>query len=443
MFGIIRVAFYLFLAVAVSCGAVGVRDIPNPMKTPGLCGREGVLHSAICDIDNLISKDGKDVIEGLMNNISADVAEYGVAIISQMNVGMFSSVEESAKTYATTLHDEWGVGDKELQNGILIFVSVDDRITYISRGQGLDSKLTDATLDAVIDHMRKYLRQGLYGKAIESAILETKAIASGDAQIVASSSQGSHWTMILFGGFYVSLILFVLGREYLDKQKIAAFLKGQSALQRLTREVNNLEDEKYTCTSCPICLEEFPADGSGSAAPEGTEEKPMLHKNRPVALNCGHIMCHSCVGQYFKGPDGSKCPICRAPVDGSGALPGRSASTGSETFCTPLPSSWRSSRRRCHNSDFMSNVEILYRINRMRHLYPSVMTSDLQYTMTRAVESGSRADFLAAASDREAQVGATIADMNMRRAAASSGKGGSSRSSFGGGRSSGGRCGRW
>jgi hypothetical protein len=38
-------------------------SIPNPMDYPGACNRETVSHSAICDVDNLLVKDSKDVLE--------------------------------------------------------------------------------------------------------------------------------------------------------------------------------------------------------------------------------------------------------------------------------------------------------------------------------------------------------------------------------------------
>jgi len=454
MLGYIRSAL-LTLFIVMACGsAVSVMDIPNPMKNPELCGREGVERSAICDIGNLIDKEGKDVIEGLINGVDPEIAEYAVAIIPKMKIGMFSTVDESAKTYAMTLQDEWGVGSKEHQNGILVFISVDDRVTFISRGKGLESKLTDDNLDSVVDHMRKYLRQQQYGKAIESAILETKDIASG--VIIASPPDPNKYSAILvfvvLSGVIVGVACCI---QQAESRQLTELKKGQEALARLTREVKNLEDEKYSCTSCPICLEEFgtnpekqqeiTAEASASDpsiyAPDtiptaASEDQSLLSVRRPVSLQCGHILCFSCCEEYLKKVANSKCPICRAPIDPTGSAPNSGMHNRSSSPST-------SHCRHRERTSFSSNTELLYRMDRMRYLYPRVMTPQLHTCMTSAVQSGSQRDFLAAASARETEVGSAISDIVARRAAAASGRKGSSRSSFGGGRSSGGRGGRW
>lgn len=441
--------------------AIGVKDIPNPMLQPELCGRQGVDHSAICDPNNLIDKEEKDVIEGIINNIDTKIAEYAVAIVPKMKIGMFSNVENSAESYARTLHDEWQVGDKDLQNGVLIFISVDDRITYISRGKGLNAKLTDSNLDMVIEHMRKYLRTRQFGKAIEAAILETKEIASG----VVVPTKESHLETYVVLSIFAAVIGYGFWSHHVESEKLASYRKGQAALSRLTRDVKNLENEKYSCTSCPICLEEFDTSCLGKEVEEVVssskdskerEEKPMLPQHRPVSLKCGHIMCHSCLDQYFKGPtDSSRCPICRENIDPANSQPTTNNSNSNNSSDTPTPqqsnstynSSWTYSRGYYPHccSGFNSNAELIYRLNRMQFLYPRVMTPQLHSSMTSAVQSGSQREFMAAAAARELEVGTVISDIVQRRAAHAAGSKGSSRSSgsFGGGRSSGGRGGRW
>ena len=46
-----------------------VKDIPNPITNPILCGRLQVLKSSICDPDLILVEDDKDMIEGYLNAI--------------------------------------------------------------------------------------------------------------------------------------------------------------------------------------------------------------------------------------------------------------------------------------------------------------------------------------------------------------------------------------
>ena len=55
------------------------RELPNPMKNPAACGRPNIPRSQICDPDEMLSKESKDVVEGYINAITK--AEVAVAIV--------------------------------------------------------------------------------------------------------------------------------------------------------------------------------------------------------------------------------------------------------------------------------------------------------------------------------------------------------------------------
>ena len=85
--------------------------------------------------------------------------------------------------------------------------------------------------------------------------------------------------------------------------------------------------------------------------------------------------------------------------------------------------------------------ELLFRLNRMRYLYPNVMTPQSYGALHAAIDSNSIHEFTAVAQHRVTAVTQVLTQM--REAAQRSGSSGASRSSFGGGRSSGGGGGRW
>ncbi|MCL2145083.1 MAG: TPM domain-containing protein [Endomicrobia bacterium] len=62
---------------------------------------------------------------------------------------------------------EWGIGDRELNNGVLILVAVGDRESRIEVGYGLEGALTDAKTGRIQDeYMLPYFREGKYGEGI-------------------------------------------------------------------------------------------------------------------------------------------------------------------------------------------------------------------------------------------------------------------------------------
>lgn len=84
---------------------------------------------------------------------------------------------ESLDEYALAVLRQWGIGDKKLNNGVLILVSVGDRRSRIEVGYGLEGALPDGLAGRIQDEeMLPYFRQGNYDKGIAqgyTAVLRT------------------------------------------------------------------------------------------------------------------------------------------------------------------------------------------------------------------------------------------------------------------------------
>lgn len=130
-------AALLLLAMAQLSAAVGLSpgDVPSPMANPQGCGRIGVKRSSVCDVDNMMTSEDKDVIEGYINKIEND--EVAVLMIKKMAPSFIgsNSVERASERFAREVHDSWGVGRKGEDNGALIFLSIDDRYRVLAFSQ--------------------------------------------------------------------------------------------------------------------------------------------------------------------------------------------------------------------------------------------------------------------------------------------------------------------
>jgi uncharacterized protein len=100
-----------------------------------------------------------------INNISTQLAAKTKAQIVVVTV---SSLEGSPPAdYALALLREWGVGDKTLNNGLVVLVSVNDHQSRIEVGYGLEGALPDAKTGRIQDdYMIPYFQQGDYDKGI-------------------------------------------------------------------------------------------------------------------------------------------------------------------------------------------------------------------------------------------------------------------------------------
>lgn len=65
----------------------------------------------------------------------------------------------------------WGVGSKEANNGVLIYIALEDRAIFIQTGYGSEGFLPDAIAKRIVEQiMKPYFRQGRFYEGLRLAI---------------------------------------------------------------------------------------------------------------------------------------------------------------------------------------------------------------------------------------------------------------------------------
>lgn len=115
----------------------------------------------------------KDDVEPKINALGKQIS---AAAKAQVVIVTIKSLEDTPiEDYALAMLREWGIGDKKLNNGILILVAVNDRQSRIEVGYGLEGALPDAKTGAIQDeYMIPFFAQGDYSRGIYNGY---KAIA--------------------------------------------------------------------------------------------------------------------------------------------------------------------------------------------------------------------------------------------------------------------------
>lgn len=107
----------------------------------------------------------KDDIKPKINSLGARLATATKAQVVVVTVKSLDGVP--IEEYALTLLREWGIGDKKLNNGVLILVAVNDRQSRIEVGYGLEGILPDAKTGRIQDEfMISYFAQGDFSRGI-------------------------------------------------------------------------------------------------------------------------------------------------------------------------------------------------------------------------------------------------------------------------------------
>lgn len=370
---------------AVSAKAWAAAELPSPQSDPGgVCGSSG-MKSAICDPDGVLSGDSRSTIDGIANFIAdgshgfvtADCGgqqrgyQVAVAVLHRMAKD-FRSPEDRVAHYARQLHDAWGVGDAECNNGVVLLVALDDRQMYISTGRGAKDVLTDSAVQAVLSDMKGALRAKRVDLALQTGVSDIGRVLAGASKVGAFSVKGESagfFDIFMFGFVALTFCCGSCGQSSSATRR-TEYRNCQQALRRLEADRSAARQNVFQGQkSCPICLEDFQkrsptptpssstvaspianaatsgvrqvaASSTSSPTPAVTgavgEEREVLLQNpesngtsgdsnaqtggddvqeSELVLRCGHKFHKVCLqGMLQNRMD--KCPICRHPMFG-------------------------------------------------------------------------------------------------------------------------------
>lgn len=156
------------------------------------------------DYANLLNENDRTQLEQKIMAIN-DTTSIQFAVIS-----LQSLEEHPAKAVAEAVANFWGVGQKELNNGILILASVRERAIHIALGEGVDDYINDDYIKTLIKKVVKpAFQKGQYALGINNAIEKIYMQLRGtdlDKQVV-QKKQTTFW---IVGVFCFVLVLFIL-----------------------------------------------------------------------------------------------------------------------------------------------------------------------------------------------------------------------------------------
>jgi uncharacterized protein len=104
--------------------------------------------------------------------LETHLAERERATGAQMVVAIFPSLEgESLEDFSIRLAERWRVGQKGLDNGVILLVFAKDRKVRLEVGYGLEGALPDAVAGQIIrDSIAPAFREGRYAAGLERAV---------------------------------------------------------------------------------------------------------------------------------------------------------------------------------------------------------------------------------------------------------------------------------
>ncbi len=134
------------------------------------------------DFAKIMSDETRQTVEVRLLQFEKDTSnEISVVTINSLQ-------DDTIENFAVKLFEEWRIGKKDKDNGVLLLIAKDDRQMRIEVGYGLEGALTDAQSYWIIQNILKPAFQaGNYDQGISDAV--DKIIAATKGEFVPAESQ--------------------------------------------------------------------------------------------------------------------------------------------------------------------------------------------------------------------------------------------------------------
>jgi uncharacterized protein len=169
----------------------------------------------------------QDTAKVLSNNTKNTINAYSAALAektkAQIVVVTVPTLDGAAlEDYSLQIVRDWGIGNKEKNNGVLLLVAVKDRKSRIEVGYGLEGALSDGLTGRIQDqYMLPYFRKGDYDKgilngysAVFNTVLKEYKLSANDlnvqARVPAQGNTAQDRSLFTLSNGLILLIIIIL-----------------------------------------------------------------------------------------------------------------------------------------------------------------------------------------------------------------------------------------
>ena len=163
----------------------------------------GVPSGFVNDFAGMLASGERAVLEEKLRAIEAERG-VEIALVTVPDLG-----GDTAPNFAVKLFEEWGIGKKGADNGLLILVSRDDREVRIEVGYGLEGIMTDAESYWIIQNeIVPAFRAGNFSAGLQAALERIGRVLAGE-ELPAVEPQATNRGLQFFIQNFFFLVVFI------------------------------------------------------------------------------------------------------------------------------------------------------------------------------------------------------------------------------------------
>lgn len=146
-----------------------IQDVPDPKRTGG---------GYVSDPTNIISFEERQTLNQLISQLEGNsTAQMAVVILPSIG-------QEVPKSFATALFNDWGLGQQDVDNGLLLLVVMDQRRSEIETGYGLEAVLPDVVCYRILlDELVPRFQKQEYGQGLIQTVSRLKHLLEDPAAL--------------------------------------------------------------------------------------------------------------------------------------------------------------------------------------------------------------------------------------------------------------------
>ncbi|MEZ5849502.1 MAG: TPM domain-containing protein [Hyphomicrobiaceae bacterium] len=206
------------MLLALMAILAGIASASAQPKFPTLTGR-------IVDQANLLNAEDRTSILALLREYEAKSSDQIVVVTLPTLQGY--PIED----YGYQLGRAWGIGQKDVDNGVLLIVAPNERKVRIEVGRGLEPQLTDLMSGLIIERtILPAFRRGDFSGGILAGVRDIRDTLAGDAQAVKErwsiyrtrQDQADREEAILTFLVFAAFVAFVVWMQYREAKRMRA-----------------------------------------------------------------------------------------------------------------------------------------------------------------------------------------------------------------------------
>lgn len=165
----------------------------------------GAPSGRVNDFAGVLTSAQKQGLESVIQNFEQETSNQ-LAVVTIQNLG-----GDTIENYANELFREWGIGDKEKNNGLLFLIAIEDRKMRIEVGYGLEGAVTDIATKHIQDEIvRPAFQSGDYWLGIAGGTQALINLAGGSAELVSNQDRSSSSDMPFLPIFSLFLLYTII-----------------------------------------------------------------------------------------------------------------------------------------------------------------------------------------------------------------------------------------